>query len=256
LNGGEYEKLSGNNGEIRNLTACKYFRTRELKLNGKYAEKNDKTFTAINFVAGSGEINGEKFVSGDSFFIPCGEEFTVNGKATAILTTENTLKYYAGIDLGGTGVGSGIVFNGKLFEGNLGAGVELGHEVIKIGGGNCPFGYKFVKSGVITKKGRELVKLEIVPEEIEIVKYIFEKTVYDGYGTFRLSEEMNRRGIKTHAGAKFQPHSINRILRNKVYLGIFERGGKRSPVNESIRIITEKEYDEAQRIMAQRTNRA
>lgn len=121
-------------------------------------------------------------------------------------------------------------------------------------GGNCPFGYKFVKSGVITKKGRELVKLEIVPEEIEIVKYIFEKTVYDGYGTFRLSEEMNRRGIKTHAGAKFQPHSINRILRNKVYLGIFERGGKRSPVNESIRIITEKEYDEAQRIMAQRTN--
>lgn len=121
-------------------------------------------------------------------------------------------------------------------------------------GGNCPFGYKFVKSGIITKKGRELVKLEIVPEEIEIVKYIFEKTVYDGYGTFRLSEEMNRRGIKTHAGAKFQPHSINRILRNKVYLGIFERGGKQSPVNESIRIITEKEYDEAQRIMAQRTN--
>ena len=112
----------------------------------------------------------------------------------------------------------------------------------------------FVKSGVITKKGRELVKLEIVPEEIEIVKYIFEKTVYDGYGTFRLSEEMNRRGIKTHAGAKFQPHSINRILRNKVYLGIFERSEKRSPVNESIRIITEKEYDEAQRIMAQRTN--
>mgnify|MGYP006982412562 CR=1 FL=1 len=29
------------------------------------------------------------------------------------------------------------------------------------------------------------------------------------YGTFRLSEEMNRRGIKTHAGEKFQQHSIN-----------------------------------------------
>ena len=37
----------------------------------------------------------------------------------------------------GTGVGSGIVFNGKLFEGNLGAGVELGHEVIRIGGEKC-----------------------------------------------------------------------------------------------------------------------
>ena len=108
-NSGEYEKLNGNNGEMPNLAVCKYFRTRELKLNGKYAEKNDKTFTAINFVAGSGEINGEKFVSGDSFFIPCGEEFSVNGNATAILTTENTLKYYAGIDLGGTGIKCGIV---------------------------------------------------------------------------------------------------------------------------------------------------
>ena len=103
LNGGEFPVL------------IKYFRTRESKLNGKYAEKNDKTFTAINFVAGSGEINGEKFVSGDSFFVLCGEEFTVNGNATAILTTENTLKYYTGIDLDGTGIKCGIVDeNGKI----------------------------------------------------------------------------------------------------------------------------------------------
>lgn len=40
----------------------------------------------------------------------------------------------------GTGIGGGIVFNGKLFEGNLGAGVELGHEVIKIGGEKCTCG--------------------------------------------------------------------------------------------------------------------
>ena len=37
----------------------------------------------------------------------------------------------------GTGVGSGIVLNGKLFEGNEGAGVELGHEVIRFGGEKC-----------------------------------------------------------------------------------------------------------------------
>lgn len=40
----------------------------------------------------------------------------------------------------GTGVGAGIVMNGKLFEGNLGAGVELGHEVIKVGGEKCTCG--------------------------------------------------------------------------------------------------------------------
>lgn len=35
----------------------------------------------------------------------------------------------------GTGIGSGIVFDGKLFEGNGGAGAGLEHEVIRMGGG-------------------------------------------------------------------------------------------------------------------------
>ena len=40
----------------------------------------------------------------------------------------------------GTGVGSGIVLGGKLFEGNRGAGTELGHEVIRAGGERCSCG--------------------------------------------------------------------------------------------------------------------
>lgn len=40
----------------------------------------------------------------------------------------------------GTGVGSGIVLNGKLFEGSRGAGAELGHEVIRFGGEKCACG--------------------------------------------------------------------------------------------------------------------
>lgn len=40
----------------------------------------------------------------------------------------------------GTGVGSGIVLSGKLFEGNEGAGAELGHEVIRFGGEKCACG--------------------------------------------------------------------------------------------------------------------
>ncbi len=40
----------------------------------------------------------------------------------------------------GTGVGSGIVLNGKLYEGNEGAGAELGHEVIRVGGEKCACG--------------------------------------------------------------------------------------------------------------------
>lgn len=40
----------------------------------------------------------------------------------------------------GTGVGSGIIFRGKLFTGELGAGAELGHEVIRMDGEPCTCG--------------------------------------------------------------------------------------------------------------------
>lgn len=40
----------------------------------------------------------------------------------------------------GTGVGGGIVLDGKLFEGNRSAGAELGHSVIVMGGEKCTCG--------------------------------------------------------------------------------------------------------------------
>lgn len=40
----------------------------------------------------------------------------------------------------GTGVGGGVVIDGKLFEGSYGAGAELGHEVIRFGGEKCTCG--------------------------------------------------------------------------------------------------------------------
>ena len=42
----------------------------------------------------------------------------------------------------GTGVGGGIIINGKLFEGNHSAGAELGHSVIVAGGEQCTCGRK------------------------------------------------------------------------------------------------------------------
>lgn len=40
----------------------------------------------------------------------------------------------------GTGVGGGIILNGKLWEGLEGAGAEIGHMVLQIGGTNCSCG--------------------------------------------------------------------------------------------------------------------
>ena len=42
----------------------------------------------------------------------------------------------------GTGVGGGIIINGKLFEGNEGKGGELGHIVVQVDGEQCSCGRK------------------------------------------------------------------------------------------------------------------
>ena len=42
----------------------------------------------------------------------------------------------------GTGVGGGIIINGKLFEGNEGKGGELGHVVVQVDGEQCTCGRK------------------------------------------------------------------------------------------------------------------
>ena len=105
---GEFVRCEG--GNIRRLTECKYFRCRELLLDGEFAERAERSFITLNVLEGSGEIDGLKFESGNSFFIPCGERFTLKGNAKIILTDEGCdKKYYAGIDLGGTYIKGGIV---------------------------------------------------------------------------------------------------------------------------------------------------
>lgn len=113
-------------GSMRKLTECAYFSCRELNLSGEFSEKNSASFVAVNVLEGRGEINGQTFERGDSFFIPCGEEYTLRGSGKMILTTAPETKYYAGIDIGGTFVKLGIVDE----KGNLVAKeqIETGKE--------------------------------------------------------------------------------------------------------------------------------
>ncbi len=60
----------------------------------------------------------------------------------------------------GTGVGGGIVIDGKLFEGNLSAGAELGHMIIRKGGKSCSCGSKgcfetYASATALIKKTKE-----------------------------------------------------------------------------------------------------
>ena len=87
INFNKYEpKLFASGENPRVITECNYFRSKELVLNGGFTEKNANSFTCVTVTDGSGEINGEKFIKGDSFFVCADTEYTLKGTGKVILT--------------------------------------------------------------------------------------------------------------------------------------------------------------------------
>lgn len=119
-------------------------------------------------------------------------------------------------------------------------------------GGTVPFGYMLENRGRLNKKGKPSYDLAVNPEEAEIVRLIFDKTVKDGYGSFRIANFLNKQGIKTHNGCKFQCNTILRILRNKLYCGYMVSGENTSPQLKELQIIDEKLFQQAQHILDER----
>ena len=63
----------------------------------------------------------------------------------------------------GTGVGGGIVIDGKLFEGNKKAGAEIGHTVIALGGRRCSCGRRgcfeaYCSARALTEQTKEMMR--------------------------------------------------------------------------------------------------
>lgn len=71
------------------------------------------------------------------------------------------------------------------------------------------FGYRWVEG-----------KLEVVPEEAEIVRQIFNEYIA-GESSYSLAKKLNAKGIKTVRGADFDNQAIIYILKNITYLGVF-----------------------------------
>lgn len=120
-------------------------------------------------------------------------------------------------------------------------------------GGPVPFGYKLVKNGRLNKRGKEISDLAIDENEIEWVRKIFELTVDDGYGSYRVASFLNDKGVRTHNGAKFQSITIIRILRNKLYCGYIVSGETVSPHMQELQIIDKDMFERARYILDQRS---
>lgn len=83
---GEWETISG--ATMRLLTKCEYFRCKEWRVDGVSQTCNADSFTVVNVLEGTGRMNGEAFVAGDTFFFQRGENVRIDGKAKCIITTK------------------------------------------------------------------------------------------------------------------------------------------------------------------------
>lgn len=72
-------------------------------------------------------------------------------------------------------------------------------------------------------------RLELVPEEAVVVRYIFRLYLQEGLGIRRIARCLNEEGVKTRRGGNWSMVSIRDILRNRAYLGTYSRFGVRVP---------------------------
>ena len=120
-------------------------------------------------------------------------------------------------------------------------------------GGPVPFGYCTVNNGRLNKKGREVLDLAIEPTEADWVRKLYEKTVTDGTGSYKLAMYLNDNGVRTHTGAKFQSESVIRILRNKMNIGYAKNTDADVPYLPHLQIVDKHTFDRVQEILDQRS---
>jgi len=84
---------------------------------------------------------------------------------------------------------------------------EEGHYT----GGIVAFGYKRVKKGRVNKRNQDVGDLEINEEEAEIVRLIFQKYVYEGYGAKRISNYLVEHNIMGRNGKNIPNITIGRM---------------------------------------------
>lgn len=91
----------------------------------------------------------------------------------------------------------------------------------KFMGGTAPYGYELILSGEISKHGRALHRLSVIPEQAAIVRYIYELSLYREYGSQKIARILNEkeeyRALAPHS--LWKSGTVAGILTNPVYTG-------------------------------------
>ncbi len=95
----------------------------------------------------------------------------------------------------------------------------------------------------------EYFNLRINEEESNVVRQIFDWYVKDAYGTYKIADKLNSKGLRTKRGCKWSQNAVGRILTNEIYIGKIVNGkeevkdfltGRRALKSEEDWLITEK----------------
>lgn len=122
-------------------------------------------------------------------------------------------------------------------------------------GGTVPYGYRLEKQGRFNKKNHEVNEILIDSDEAAVVRIIFEKYVYEGFGAQRLSRWLYSNGYLNRKGTNFANTTIIKMLKNIMYVGILRSGETRSEIFPELQIVPLELYEHAQKIMEDRTMR-
>ncbi|WP_195368992.1 recombinase family protein [Coprococcus comes] len=122
----------------------------------------------------------------------------------------------------------------------------------KFMGGKAPYGYKLEYSGEYSKHQRALKHLVIVPEQAEVVKYIYKLSLYKEYGSGKIATTLNldNRYKNLAPNDVWKSGTITSILTNPIYTGYtaYRRrehiGGRYRSLSQEDWIIAEKPNDE------------
>ena len=119
-------------------------------------------------------------------------------------------------------------------------------------GSTVAFGYKRVRLGRVNKKNQEVCDLVIDEAEAEIVRLIFHKYVYEGYGAQKLSHYLYEQGVVGRNNKNIPNTSIVRIIKNKGYTGYLINGAVETECPQ-LRIIEPELFEQAQELRQART---
>ena len=72
-------------------------------------------------------------------------------------------------------------------------------------------------------------RLEVVDDEAVVVRYIFRLYLHEGLGIRLIARRLNQEGLQTRRNRPWSMVSIRDILRNRAYLGTYQRLGVRVP---------------------------